>query len=102
MALIHLEKEDFNEIIKKDLTVVDFFATWCGPCKMLSPIIEELSTKIDDVKFVKVDVDKHDEIARTYGIMSVPTIIFFRDGKEVRRHVGFTSEDKIKDIIEEV
>lgn len=102
MALIHLEKEDFNEIIKKDLTVVDFFATWCGPCKMLSPVIEELSTKIDDVKFVKVDVDKHEEIARTYGIMSVPTIIFFRDGKEVRRHVGFTSGDKIKEIIEEV
>lgn len=102
MALIHLEKEDFNQIISNDLTVVDFFATWCGPCKMVSPIIEKVSNDITNVKFVKIDVDKHEELARIYGIMSVPTIIFFKDGKEVRRHIGFISEDKIKAKLEEV
>lgn len=102
MALIHLEKEDFNHIISTDVTVVDFFATWCGPCKMISPIIEKLANDITNVKFVKVDVDKHDELARVYGIMSIPTLIFFKDGKEVKRHVGFINEDKIKEIIDEV
>lgn len=102
MALIHLEKEDFNQIISNDLTVVDFFATWCGPCKMLSPIIEKISNDITNVKFVKIDVDKHEELARIYGIMSVPTLIFFKDGKEVSRHIGFISEDKIKVKLEEV
>lgn len=102
MALIHLEKEDFNHIISTDVTVVDFFATWCGPCKMISPIIEKLANDITNVKFVKVDVDKHDELARIYGIMSIPTLIFFKDGKEVKRHVGFINEDKIKEIIDEV
>ena len=102
MALIHLEKEDFNHIISTDVTVVDFFATWCGPCKMISPIIEKLANDITNVKFVKVDVDKHDELARIYGIMSIPTLIFFKDGKEVKRHVGFINEDKIKEIINEI
>ena len=102
MALIHLEKEDFNHIISTDVTVVDFFATWCGPCKMISPIIEKLANDITNVKFVKIDVDKHDELARIYGIMSIPTLIFFKDGKEVKRHVGFINEDKIKEIIDEV
>lgn len=102
MALIHLEKEDFNHIISTDVTVVDFFATWCGPCKMILPIIEKLANDITNVKFVKVDVDKHDELARIYGIMSIPTLIFFKDGKEVKRHVGFINEDKIKEIIDEV
>lgn len=102
MALIHLDKENFNDIIGEDITVVDFFATWCGPCKMLSPIIENIATKEDDIKFVKVDVDKHEELARIYGIMSVPTIIFFKDGNEEKRHIGLINEDKIKDIIEEI
>jgi len=102
MALIHLEKEDFNHIISTDVTVVDFFATWCGPCKMISPIIEKLANDITNVKFVKIDVDKHDELARIYGIMSIPTLIFFKDGKEVKRHVGFINEDKIKEIINEI
>ena len=102
MALIHLEKEDFNHIISTDATVVDFFATWCGPCKMISPIIEKLANDITNVKFVKIDVDKHDDLARIYGIMSIPTLIFFKDGKEVKRHVGFINEDKIKEIINEI
>ena len=102
MSLIHLEKEDFNHIISTDVTVVDFFATWCGPCKMISPIIEKLANDMTNVKFVKIDVDKHDDLARIYGIMSIPTLIFFKDGKEIKRHIGFINEDKIKEIINEI
>ena len=91
MSLIHYEKE-FNELIKKE-AVVDFYATWCGPCKMFGPIFEEVS-KEKDVNFVKLDVDNFSDIAREYGVMSIPTIIVFRDGKEVKRFTGFMSKEE--------
>lgn len=102
MALIHLENENYDELIKEGIVVVDFFATWCGPCKMLGPIIEKLGNSMNDVKFIKVDVDKHEELARRYGVMSIPTIIFFKDGKEVTKRIGFIPEEGIKEIISDL
>lgn len=99
MSVIHLDKEDFNDIISNGKVVVDFFATWCGPCKMLGPIFEKVSEDVNDVKFVKLDVDKFNDIARQYGVMSVPTLILFENGKEVKKEIGFMSEDKLKDFI---
>ena len=90
MALIHYEKE-FEKLIEND-TVVDFYATWCGPCKMFGPIFEEVANE-KNINFVKLDVDKYGDIARKYGVMSIPTIILFNDGKEVKRHTGFMSKD---------
>lgn len=95
--MIHLENEDFNELIK-DKAVVDFYATWCGPCKMLGPVFEEVSNN-SDIKFVKVDIDNHEELCREYKVMSVPTLILFEDGKEVRRNIGFISKDKLEEFI---
>ena len=99
MSVIHLEKEDFNDIISNGKVVVDFFATWCGPCKMLGPVFEKVSDEVNDVKFVKLDVDKFNDIARQYGVMSVPTLILFENGKEVKKEIGFMSEDKLKEFI---
>lgn len=99
MSVIHLDKEDFNDIISNGKVVVDFFATWCGPCKMLGPVFEKVSDEVNDVKFVKLDVDKFNDIAREYGVMSVPTLILFENGKEIRKEIGFMSEDKLKDFI---
>lgn len=99
MSVIHLDKEDFNDIISNGKVVVDFFATWCGPCKMLGPVFEKVSDEVNDVKFVKLDVDKFNDIARQYGVMSVPTLILFENGKEVKKEIGFMSEDKLKDFI---
>ncbi len=99
MSVIHLDKEDFNDIISNGKVVVDFFATWCGPCKMLGPVFEKVSDEVNDVKFVKLDVDKFNDIARQYGVMSVPTLILFENGKEIRKEIGFMSEDKLKDFI---
>lgn len=99
MALIHYENENYDELIKEGIVVVDFFATWCGPCKMLGPIIENLGNSMEDVKFIKIDVDKNEDLARRYGVMSIPTIIFFKDGKEVKKHIGFITENGIKEII---
>ncbi|MCI7241973.1 MAG: thioredoxin [Bacilli bacterium] len=96
--MIHLENENFDELIK-DKVVVDFFATWCGPCKMLGPVFEELSTEINDIKFIKVDIDEHEDLCRKYKVMSVPTLIVFDKGKEVKRNIGFIPKDKLKEFI---
>ena len=87
--LVHLENEDFNEMIKDDLVIVDFYANWCGPCKMLSPVLEEVASSRGNIKVVKVDVDKYSEIAREYGVMTIPTVILFKDGVEVKRNIGY-------------
>ena len=96
--MIHLENENFDELIK-DKVVVDFFATWCGPCKMLGPVFEELSTEINDIKFIKVDIDEHEDLCRKYKVMSVPTLIVFDKGKEVKRNIGFIPKDRLKEFI---
>ena len=95
--MIHLENENFSELIKEK-TVVDFYATWCGPCKMLGPVFEELSKEVD-INFVKVDIDNHEDLCREYKVMSVPTLILFEDGKEVRRNIGFIPKDKLIEFI---
>ena len=96
MALIHYEK-DFASLIENK-AVVDFYATWCGPCKMFAPIFEEVSIKMD-FNFVKVDTDSNSDLAREYGIMSIPTIILFENGNEVKRHTGFMSEEEFIDFL---
>lgn len=95
--MIHLENENFSELIKEK-TVVDFYATWCGPCKMLGPVFEEVSNE-SDIKFVKVDIDEHEDLCREYKVMSVPTLILFEDGKEVKRNIGFIPKDKLIEFI---
>ena len=91
MGLIHYEK-DFSSLIENK-AVVDFYATWCGPCKMFAPIFEEVSSEID-MNFIKLDTDEHSDIARGYGVMSIHTIILFDNGNEVKRHTGFMSKEE--------
>lgn len=95
--MIHLENENFNDLIKEK-TIVDFYATWCGPCKMLSPVFEELS-KESDINFVKVDIDNHEDLCREYKVMSVPTLILFENGKEIKRTIGFIPKEKLIEFI---
>lgn len=92
MSLIHYEK-DFHSLIEKK-AVVDFYATWCGPCKMFAPVFENASLDYD-FNFVKIDVDKSEDIPREYGVMSIPTIILFENGKEVKRFTGFMSREDL-------
>lgn len=100
MALINLEKQDFNELTKEGLVLVDFYAMWCGPCKMIAPILEELSNEVDNT-IVKVDVDRHPEISQQYNIMSIPTLVLFKNGQEVTRRSGFQTKDMLKAFIKE-
>lgn len=98
MAKILNNSQFYNKVRTYDkLVVIDFFATWCGPCKMLTPIFESLSKEMSDkVYFAKVDIDRSLEIAKEYKIVSVPTMIIFKNGKEVQRMVGFIPKDQIK------
>ena len=98
MSLIHYEK-DFNKLIE-EAAIVDFYATWCGPCKMFGPVFEETSKEVD-MNFIKLDVDKASEIAREYGVMTIPTIILFEKGQEVKRHTGFMSKAELLNFINE-
>lgn len=95
-----INKAEFEETIKEGVTLVDFFATWCGPCKMLGPVLEELSTEIPDVKFVKVDVDDEPELAEKFGIMSIPSVFLFKDGEVAGSFLGLQPKDKVKAFIE--
>ncbi|HIT10525.1 MAG TPA: thioredoxin [Candidatus Onthousia faecigallinarum] len=94
--MTYLEKEeDFDKLIEKGDVLVDFFATWCGPCKMLSPVLEELSDHFERVKVVKVDIDQFEDLTRRHGIMSVPTMEIYKDGKLVKKEVGYHDYDTI-------
>lgn len=90
------EKDNFNEL--KDLTIIDFYADWCGPCKMLSKVLSTL----EDIDIIKVNVDKEEELAKEYKVMSIPTILFIKDGKLEKRLVGFQSKEELEAIINEL
>ena len=91
-----LNKENFNEKVLqgKGTVLVDFFATWCGPCKMLAPVLEQVAQDTT-AKIYKVDIDESEDLARSYGIMVVPTMIIFKDGKQVEKFSGYMQKDAI-------
>lgn len=95
MALIHLTDDNFEEeVLKSDKPVlVDFFATWCGPCQKQGPIVEELANEMSDVKVCKLDVDEAGTIAEKYSIMSIPTVIVFKNGEPSAKNVGLLDKD---------
>ncbi len=95
-------KEEFENILEDyDLVLVDFWATWCGPCRMIAPIIEQLADRYcDKVAVVKVDIDQEQELADRYKIMSIPTLILFKNGEEVTKLIGAKSIDEYIQMIE--
>ena len=101
MAIIDLTKENFQaEITKSDKPVlVDFWAVWCGPCQMMAPILHELEAEMPDVQIGKVNVDEQMDLARQFRVVSIPTLIIFKNGQEDQRMVGVTSKEELKDAL---
>lgn len=99
--VIEITEDTFDEeVLKSDKTVlIDFYATWCNPCRQLSPIIDKVSLERQEVKFVRIDVDENNELVGKYEIMYMPTLIVIKDGEEVDRSIGLINEEQIVELI---
>ena len=102
MAVVNVTLENFEaEVIKSDIPVlVDFWASWCGPCRMLSPIVDQIADERTDIKVCKVNVDEQEELAMRYGIMSIPTLIVFKNGEIVKKTMGVQPKAAILGLFE--
>ena len=102
MAVLHLNETDFDATIAQGVTLVDFWATWCGPCRMLAPVIEKLAEQYDGrAKVAKVDIDENPGLANRFGIMSIPTVLVFQDGTAVSQAVGVQAESVYRKFLDE-
>ena len=100
MKVIDINNENFEkEVMQSDGKVfIDFYADWCGPCRMMMPIVEELSEEVDS-KFVRINVDVNEEIARQFGVMSIPTFVVMEKGKELGKKIGSTSKEELLEML---
>lgn len=97
MSIIHVTEENFEEVVlgSEKTVLVDFFATWCGPCQMLAPTIEEISDEHPEYTVVKIDVDDAPDLAVKYGIVSIPTLVVIKNGEVINKVIGVHSKDEI-------
>lgn len=96
----YLDESTFESEINSGLVLVDFYADWCGPCRMLTPVLEDVSKEVPDTTIAKIDIDAAQNTASTYQVTSIPTLILFKDGKEAGRLVGLRDKDTIKEFID--
>lgn len=91
----YLENEQLEDLVKRGIHIVDFYADWCGPCKMMGSVLEQM----DNVSIIKVNTDTHPELSQKFGVMSIPTLVFFKDGKEIKKEIGFKSKEELERIL---
>ena len=93
----YLENNNLDELVNDGIVLVDFYADWCGPCKMLGRVLEDM-----DLNVIKVNTDQHTELAQKFGVMSIPTVVIYKDGKEVDKFIGFRSKTEIEEIVNNI
>ncbi len=104
MGALHIKQDEFEEKVLKSSkpVLVDFYADWCGPCKMAAPVLDELADEGGDkYAVIKINVDENQELSGEHGVMSIPTVIMFKDGKEVDRKIGFAGKDGYLELIKQ-
>ena len=94
-----INNNNFNDETKEGIVLVDFWANWCGPCKMLTPVLEQLSSEMKDVKFFKVNVDENGELAQQFRIASIPTVMIFKNGEVVDKMMGFKPKNQVEEFL---
>lgn len=101
MSVLHVNKNVFQSVVldSSKTVLVDFWATWCGPCRMIAPIVEEIAAERPDIKVCKIDVDENQELAMQYGVSSIPTLLVFQGGKVVNQSVGAVPKTKILEML---
>jgi len=99
MAVLELNKDNFDKEIETGVTLVDFWAPWCGPCRMIGPVVEEIAEEMDNITVGKVNIDNNQELAVKFNVMSIPTVIVFKDGKAMSSAVGVVSKKNLIDKI---
>ena len=101
MSILHVNKNDFDSVVKQSAktVLVDFWASWCGPCRMIAPVLEEVAAERPDVKVCKVNVDEEQELAMSYGVSSIPTLLVFKNGQVVKQSVGAIPKQKILEML---
>lgn len=97
--LIYLNDEDLSHEIKNGKVLIDFYADWCGPCRMISPLLEELNSADNSIKIIKINIDKHEDIAKKYNVMSIPMLMLFENGNKIKENVGFLNKDELNQFI---
>ena len=102
MEIIDVNKDNFEkEVLKAGTVLADFNASWCGPCRMLRPILEELASERDNGKIVSIDIDEEEELAIKYNVSSIPCLVLFKDGKEAARSIGLKPKEEIEKLLGE-
>ena len=92
------KKDDFYDLVQNGITLVDFYADWCGPCKLMNNILEE----IDYMEVIKVNTDEYDDLAKKHGVMSIPTLCFYKDGLMMYKEIGYRTPDEIKEVFKKI
>jgi len=100
MAVVNLTEKNFKNETNQGLVLVDFYADWCGPCRMLAPVLEELATELADIKISKVNVDEARGLATEFGVSTIPNITFFKDGKVVHQDVGYKPKEVLLSLVD--
>ncbi|TCT25057.1 thioredoxin [Melghiribacillus thermohalophilus] len=100
MAIVNVTDQNFNQETSEGLVLTDFWAPWCGPCKMIAPVLEEINSEMGDkVKIAKLNVDENPETAQKFGVMSIPTLLLFKDGEVVDQVIGFQPKEALVQLI---